>query len=102
MSCPACGGHVRGGEERCPACGAHVAPLTEGALAPDPAARPRPETLREIPGLKKRERTWKDEVRERVRDRKRKRRDGALPLSRDGDVVEVGDEPMGEDPVVNE
>ena len=102
MSCPACGGHVAGGQERCPACGAHVAPLTEGALAPDPAARPRPEPLREIPGLKKRERTWKDEVRERVRDRKRKRGDGDLPLFRDGDDEEGGDEPMGEDPVVSE
>ena len=102
MSCPACGGNVPGGQERCPACGAHVAPLTEGALAPDPAARPRPEPLREIPGLKKRERTWKDEVRERVRDRKRKRGDGDLPLFRDGDDVDVGDEPMGEDPVVSE
>ena len=102
MSCPACGGHVAGGQERCPACGAHVAPLTEGALAPDPAARPRPEPLREIPGLKKCERTWKDEVRERVRDRKRKRGDGDLPLFRDGEDVEGGDEPGGEDPVVGE
>ena len=84
MSCPACGGSVPGGQERCPACGAHVAPLTEGALAPDPSARPRPEPLREIPGLKKRERTWKDEVRERVRDRKRQRGGGGeLPLFRD-------------------
>jgi len=103
MSCPACGGHLPGGQERCPACGAHVAPLTEGALAPDPAARPRPEPLREIPGLKKRERTWKDEVRERVRDRKRKRGDGDLPLFRDGEDVE-GDDPeaMTEEPAVSE
>jgi uncharacterized RDD family membrane protein YckC len=93
---------VPGAQERCPACGAHVAPLTEGALAPDPAARPRPEPLREIPGLKKRERTWKDEVRERVRDRKLKRGDGDLPLFRDGEDVEGGDEPMSEDPAVSE
>jgi uncharacterized RDD family membrane protein YckC len=98
MSCPACGGNLPGGQERCPACGAHVAPLTEGALAPDPAARPRPEPLREIPGLKKRERTWKDEVRERMRDRKRKRGDGDLPLFRDGEDAEGGDpEPASED-----
>ena len=52
---------------------------TEGALAPDPDARPLP--LREIPGLRKRERTWKDEVRERVRDRRRFRgAEGELPL----------------------
>jgi hypothetical protein len=107
MSCPACGGSLPGGQERCPACGAHVAPLTEGALAPDPAARPRPEPLREIPGLKKRERTWKDEVRERVRDRKRNRGDGDLPLFRDGEDADaepegeaVGDEPVANEPPV--
>lgn len=104
MNCPACGGGLPGGHERCPACGAHVAPLTEGALAPDPSARPRPEPLREIPGLKKRERTWKDEVRERVRDRKRKRGDGDLPLFRDGEdaEAEAEDEAMGDEPVVSE
>jgi uncharacterized RDD family membrane protein YckC len=106
MSCPACGGNVPGGQERCPACGAHVAPLTEGALAPDPSARSRPEPLREIPGLKKRERTWKDEVRERVRDRKRKRGDGDLPLFRDGEDAEADAEPedetMGDEPVPSE
>ena len=99
MSCPACGAGLASGQQRCPACGAHVAPPTEGALAPDPA-RPRPEPLREIPGLKKRERTWKDEVRERVRDRKRKRGDGDLPLFRDGEDAEDGGEPdaAGETP----
>jgi hypothetical protein len=55
--------------------------MTEGALAPDPTVRARPEPLREIPGLKKREKTWKDEVRERMRDRKR-RRSPALPRRR--------------------
>jgi len=79
-----------------------VAPLTEGALAPDTSAR-RPEPLREIPGLKKRERTWKDEVRERMRDRKRKRGDGDLPLFPDGVDAEGGDpEPASEDAVVTE
>jgi uncharacterized RDD family membrane protein YckC len=101
MSCPACGGSLPGGQERCPACGAHVAPLTEGALAPDPSAR-RPEPLREIPGLKKRERTWKDEVRERVRDRKRSRGDGDLPLFRDGEDAEAEDEAMGDEVAVSE
>jgi uncharacterized RDD family membrane protein YckC len=104
MNCPACGGGLPGGQERCPACGAHVAPLTEGALAPDPSARPRPEPLREIPGLKKRERTWKDEVRERVRDRKRKRGDGDLPLFRDGEdaEAEAEEEAMDGEPAVSE
>lgn len=73
-----------GGQERCPGCGASVAPVTEGALAPDPALRARPEPLREIPGLRKKEKTWKDEVRERMRDRTRRRGDGDLPLFRDG------------------
>jgi uncharacterized RDD family membrane protein YckC len=55
-------------------------PLTQGALAPDPA---RSELLREIPGLRKRERTWKDEVRERVRERRKFRGGpGELPLFR--------------------
>jgi uncharacterized RDD family membrane protein YckC len=46
-----------------------VSPRLEGALAP------KVEPLREIPGLrrKEKERTWKDEVRERVRDRRRHR-----------------------------
>jgi uncharacterized RDD family membrane protein YckC len=91
LSCPACGAALAGGQDRCPGCGASVAPLTEGALAPDPAARPRPEPLREIPGLKKKERTWKDEVRDRVRDRKRRRAgEGDLPLFRDADDDEAG------------
>jgi uncharacterized RDD family membrane protein YckC len=88
MSCPACGSNLPGGQARCPACGANVAPMTEGALAPDPS-RARPEPLRELPGFKKREKTWKDEVRERVRDRKRRRGDGDLPLfdGPDGDTA---------------
>ena len=81
MSCPACGTAMSAGLERCPGCGATVAPAVEGALARDPA-RSRTEPLREIPGLKKKERTWKDEVRERVRDRKRARGQ-ELPLFRD-------------------
>jgi uncharacterized RDD family membrane protein YckC len=84
MSCPACGSAMPGGQERCPGCGASVAPLTEGALAPDPALRARAEPLREIPGLRKKEKTWKDEVRDRMRDRKRRRGEGDLPLFRDG------------------
>lgn len=40
--------------------------------------------MREIPGLRKRERTWKDEVRERVRHRRQQRGGGEeLPLFRD-------------------
>ena len=94
MSCPACGTAMSAGLERCPGCGATVAPPVEGALAPDPAARP----LREIPGLKKRERTWKDEVRDRVRDRKRARGE-ELPLFRDAGEAE---EPEATEPTVRE
>lgn len=49
-------------------------PAVEGALAPDLSRRPMRsavEPLRELPGKRRRERTWKDEVRERV-DRRRK------------------------------
>ena len=97
MSCPSCGTSVPAGQERCPACGAAVAPITEGALAPDPRVRPEP--LREIPGLvKKKERTWKDEVRDRMRDRKRRREgDADLPLFRDEDEAGEGS-PLGEEP----
>ena len=78
MNCPGCGAPAPPTGSRCPACGAAPPPITEGALAPDPA---RPEPLREIPGLRKRERTWKDEVRERVRERRRFRgAPGELPL----------------------
>jgi uncharacterized RDD family membrane protein YckC len=58
-----------------------------------PPARDKEQPLREIPGLRKRERTWKDEVRERVRHR-RQQRGGAedLPLFRDSE------EPAPEDP----
>ena len=89
MNCPACGRPLGGGEARCNACGSMVVPPLEGALAPDPSgvavsSRGRVEPLREIPGLRKKERTWKDEVRDRVRDRRRRRgNDGELPLFRE-------------------
>ena len=78
MNCPGCGEPAPPAGARCPTCGAAPPPVTEGALAPDPARTP---PLREIPGLRKRERTWKDEVRERVRERRRFRgAPGELPL----------------------
>ena len=80
MTCPACGAPAPAPGARCMACGA-LSPLpTEGALAPDPA---RSGPLREIPGLRKRERTWKDEVRDRVKTRKEQRAGGDLPLFED-------------------
>jgi uncharacterized RDD family membrane protein YckC len=87
MTCPTCGGELVPGADRCPVCDAAAAPRVEGALAADPRlatppARPKSkaEPLRDIPGLRKRERTWRDEVQERVRSRRQKRADAGLPL----------------------
>jgi uncharacterized RDD family membrane protein YckC len=87
MTCPTCGGELVPGADRCPVCDAAVAPRVEGALAADPRlatppARPKPkvEPLRDIPGLRRRERTWRDEVQERLRSRRQKRAEAGLPL----------------------
>jgi uncharacterized RDD family membrane protein YckC len=66
----------------------------EGALAPNPQltppARGKGEARREIPGMKKKERTWKDEVRERVRDRRQQRTGSTdLPLFREEEEPET-------------
>jgi uncharacterized RDD family membrane protein YckC len=46
------------------------------------------EPLRDIPGMRKRERTWKDEVRERVRERRMQRGAAAeLPLFPDAELA---------------
>lgn len=86
MTCPACSQAVPAGQERCPACGRVVAPAVEGSLAPQPhpvtpPSPGTPEPLRDIPGLRRRERSWKDEVRDRVRQRRQDRSPGTdLPL----------------------
>jgi uncharacterized RDD family membrane protein YckC len=83
MNCPACDALLAPGDERCPSCGGLVTPPSEGALAPEPALRANVEPLREIPGLRKKERTWKDEVRERMRHRRQQRQGHEeLPLFR--------------------
>ena len=90
MICPACGAPLVSGQARCVGCGTMVGPPVEGALAPDPAS------LRDVPSLRRRERekTWKDEVRERVRHRKHeKSKDRELPLFKD---EVVGSEPPPE------
>lgn len=77
MNCPSCESTLTAGQERCLSCGALVAPSAEGALAP------KPEPLRELPGLRKKEKTWREEVNERVRSRRNKRdssSEAALPL----------------------
>jgi uncharacterized RDD family membrane protein YckC len=95
-----------GSSERCPFCGTLVGGPVEGSLAPQPQldAPDDTEPLREIPGLRRRERTWKDEVRERVRQRKQQRSGGELPLFPEEDEedaaplapsapIELGDAP---------
>lgn len=76
MNCPSCQrGLPAGPHERCPFCATLINAPVEGALAPEPRleAAEKVEPLREIPGLRRREPTWKDEVRERVRQRKQQR-----------------------------
>ncbi len=89
MTCPACGNALASGHERCAFCGALVAPGGEGALAPDhapvtPPGRGRADGLREMGGLRKRERSWKDEVNDRMRHRRQRNKPGTssgdLPL----------------------
>jgi uncharacterized RDD family membrane protein YckC len=99
VTCPACGQGLATGQERCLYCGAVVAPAVEGALAPDPLASPprgKAEPLREIPGLRKKEKTWKDEVKERIRHRKRQRaEDAGLPLFDSEEPAAPTPEPSG-------
>jgi len=90
VNCPSCGQALPSGPHtRCPLCAALLSGPVEGALAPSPQpvtppGRDKQQPLREIPGLRKRERTWKDEVRERVRHRRQQRGGGEdLPLFRD-------------------
>ena len=92
MSCPTCGGPLSDGVQRCPACDRPASPLAEGSLAPDPFpgtpdGSGRPEPLRDIPALRKKERTWKDDVRERVLRRRTER--GALPPQRQAPAVQA-------------
>jgi uncharacterized RDD family membrane protein YckC len=105
VNCPSCSEALTSSQERCPRCGALYGVPDMGALAPDPARREAPEPrgkvepLREIPGLRRREPSWKDEVRERVRHRKRKRSpDEDLPLFPEtaADVVEPSEPPQAE------
>jgi uncharacterized RDD family membrane protein YckC len=89
MNCPSCGrGLPSGPLDLCPFCAAVLAAPQQGALAPDLSLRGAVEPMRELPGARKRERTWKDEVRERVKHRK-EQRGGELPLFHD----EPQDEP---------
>jgi uncharacterized RDD family membrane protein YckC len=67
---------------------------SEGALAPDLMRREPAGERAQVPAFKKREPSWKDEVRERMRHRKRSRSDGGeLPLFPESDVEEVLEHP---------
>src|SRR5262245_26981096 len=97
MNCPTCGrGLPPGPLDRCPFCAAVLAVPQHGALAPD-LSRSNVEPLRELPGARKRERTWKDEVRDRVKNRKEQR--GDLPLFQDEPADEL--EPEEDDAVAD-
>jgi uncharacterized RDD family membrane protein YckC len=98
MRCPSCRESLPARAERCPACGAVVAPPVEGALAPKPRtvtppSREKVEPLRDIPGMPKKERTWRDEVQERVRRRRKKRAQSSLPLFEQPAVSDARGEP---------
>ena len=90
MTCPICGGELEPGADRCPVCELPSVPRVEGALAADPRlvtpparGRARLDPLRDTPVAGKREgrdRSWRDEVKERVRSRRQKRAEAGLPL----------------------
>ncbi len=85
MTCPSCGGELDPARSGCPVCDTGSTPRVEGALATDPRyvtpqARVKVEPLRDIPGLRKKEKTWRDEVQERVKSRRQKRASAGLPL----------------------
>jgi uncharacterized RDD family membrane protein YckC len=114
MTCPSCGGELVAGADRCPVCEAAPMPRVEGALAADPRratppARARARTdeaaepIREIPGLRRREpreraerpeRSWRDEVQERIRSRRQKRSEAGLPLFEQHEVREPAEPPV--------
>lgn len=98
MKCPSCSETLSAGAERCAGCGAIVGPPVQGALAPVPRAltpppRKKVERLRDLPGMPKREPTWRDEVQERVARRRKKRTQSSLPLFEQPEVAGESDAP---------
>lgn len=74
---------MRSGAERCASCGAVVSPPVEGSLAPVPRPLTPPPRRRSQPeraGSPAHEPAWRDEVRQRVRSRQKKRAAAGLPL----------------------
>ena len=83
MVCPSCAAALLSFGDPCPSCGKRPALATEGALAPDPLARLMParlESARDIPGRRRKEPSWKEEVRQRVSRRRAQRLGEELPL----------------------
>ncbi len=102
MNCPGCQAPLAPGSDRCLACGRTLAPVVLGALAPDPAHATPPARakglapIRDASALRKRDKpqpAWKDEVRERVRQRKRQDKPEAdLPLFSESEGAAVSPE----------
>ena len=73
MTCPSCGGELDAGPDPLPGLRRRRRAARRGRARDRPAlrdaagARQRVEPLRDIPGLRKQEKTWRDEVQERVR-----------------------------------
>jgi uncharacterized RDD family membrane protein YckC len=82
VSCPSCGAALPSLTDACLSCSRRNAPSVEGNLAPDLARiiPSRLEPSRELPGRKRREPTWRDEVKQRVQERRRQRLGDELPL----------------------
>ena len=106
MTCPSCGGELDLALERCPVCDVSSSPRVEGALAADPRyvtppAKARVEPLRDIPGLRRKEKTWRDEVQERVRSRRNKRALAGLPLFEQVEAAEPAQPPAPVEPALS-
>jgi uncharacterized RDD family membrane protein YckC len=78
VNCPSCSAALPSPAAPCPSCGRR-GPVVEGNLAPD-LSRLIPARLDGTPARKRREPTWRDEVRQRVQERRRQRLGGELPL----------------------
>jgi uncharacterized RDD family membrane protein YckC len=81
LNCPACSAALLSFTDPCPSCGRRPSIPSEGALAPD-LSRLVPTRIEQvqIPGRRRREPTWKDEVRQRVNRRRAERLGSDLPL----------------------
>lgn len=89
MNCPSCAAALLSFSDPCPSCGNRLPVPTECALAPDPLARLIParlEPIRDVPGRRRREPPWKDEVRLRVNRRRAQRLGQELPLFPDPEL----------------